>query len=440
MEKNEETKIEPTQAAIERRGLKLLSSARYFFRNLGPGLITGAADDDPSGISTYSTAGASLGYGMLWTALFSLPLMTAVQLMCARIGLVSGRGLASVLRRFYPRSLLWFACALVFVANTVNIAADLGGMAEAAELLTGLPSFIFVPIFTVIILLLLIFASYRNIARIFKWLTLVLFAYVGSAILAHPNWAEVLRATFLPKISLDSGYLMTLVAILGTTISPYLFFWQAAEEVEEEKSMGRMTVGHRMGASRVELKDARNDVVFGMSISVVVFYFIILTTGATLYKAGLRDIQTAREAAEALRPLAGDAAYILFAIGLIGTGFLGVPVLAGSAAYAISEAGAWRAGINEKPRMAKKFYSVVVFSMLAGMVLEYSGVNAIKMLFTAAVVNGLLAPPLLVIIMMISNNPRVMGEHVNGRLLNLLGALAILVMGGAAIATLVSLI
>ena len=440
MKENDEAKIEPTQVAIERRGLKLLSSARYFFRNLGPGLITGAADDDPSGISTYSTAGASLGYGMLWTALFSLPLMTAVQLMCARIGLVSGRGLASVLRRFYPRSLLWFACALVFVANTVNIAADLGGMAEAAELLTGLPSFIFVPIFTVIILLLLIFASYRNIARIFKWLTLVLFAYVGSAILAHPNWAEVLRATFLPKISLDSGYLMTLVAILGTTISPYLFFWQAAEEVEEEKSMGRMTVGHRMGASRVELKDARNDVVFGMSISVVVFYFIILTTGATLYKAGLRDIQTAREAAEALRPLAGDAAYILFAIGLIGTGFLGVPVLAGSAAYAISEAGAWRAGINEKPRMAKKFYSVVVFSMLAGMALEYSGVNAIKMLFTAAVVNGMLAPPLLVIILMISNNRKVMGDHANGRLLNILGALAILVMGGAAIATLVSLI
>ncbi|MBK8315276.1 MAG: Nramp family divalent metal transporter [Acidobacteria bacterium] len=425
MKENDEAKIQPTQVAIERRGLKLLSSARYFFRNLGPGLITGAADDDPSGISTYSTAGASFGYGMLWTALLSLPLMTAVQLMCARIGLVSGRGLASVLRRFYPRSLLWFACSLVFIANTVNIAADLGGMAEAAELLTGLPSFIFVPIFTAIILLLLIFASYRNIARIFKWLTLVLFAYVGSAFLAHPQWSEVIRATLLPKISLDSGYLMTLVAILGTTISPYLFFWQAAEEVEEEKSMGRKTVGQRMGASRKELKNARNDVVFGMSISVIVFYFIILTTGATLYKAGLRDIQTAREAAEALRPLAGDAAYILFAIGLIGTGFLGVPVLAGSAAYAISEAGAWRSGINEKPRMAKKFYSVVAFSMFAGMALEYSGVNAIKMLFTAAVVNGLLAPPLLVIIMMISNNPKVMGEHVNGRMLNLLGALAI---------------
>ena len=440
MKENDEAKIQPTQVAIERRGLKLLSSARYFFRNLGPGLITGAADDDPSGISTYSTAGASFGYGMLWTALLSLPLMTAVQLMCARIGLVSGRGLASVLRRFYPRSLLWFACSLVFIANTVNIAADLGGMAEAAELLTGLPSFIFVPIFTAIILLLLIFASYRNIARIFKWLTLVLFAYVGSAFLAHPQWSEVIRATLLPKISLDSGYLMTLVAILGTTISPYLFFWQAAEEVEEEKSMGRKTVGQRMGASRKELKNARNDVVFGMSISVIVFYFIILTTGATLYKAGLRDIQTAREAAEALRPIAGDAAYILFAIGLIGTGFLGVPVLAGSAAYAISEAGAWRAGINEKPRMAKKFYSVVAFSMFAGMALEYSGVNAIKMLFTAAVVNGLLAPPLLVIIMMISNNPKVMGEHVNGRMLNLLGALAILVMGGAAIATLISFI
>ncbi|MGH9768229.1 MAG: NRAMP family divalent metal transporter [Blastocatellia bacterium] len=413
-------------------------SVRHFFRNLGPGLITGAADDDPSGISTYSTVGAAYGFGMLWTAWFSLPLMTAVQLMCARIGLVSGRGLAGVLRRYYSRRLLWFACALLLVANTVNIAADLGGMAEAAGLLTGWPSIWFIPPFTGAVLLLLIFASYRVMARVFKWLTLVLFAYVGAAFLAHPRWGEVLRATVSPRLSFDGDYLMALVAILGTTISPYLFFWQAAQEVEEEKAEGKTTVGQRMGATREKLRDARDDVVTGMSVSVVVFYFIILTTGATLYQAGQRDIQTARQAAEALRPLAGDLAYLLFSLGLIGTGFLGVPVLAGSAAYAVAEAGAWRAGMNERPLMAKKFYAVIAFSMLVGMALDYAGINAIKMLFWAAVVNGLLAPPLVVIILWVCNDRRVMGEHRNGRLLNVAGVFTAAVMSAAALAMLIA--
>lgn len=413
-------------------------SIRHFFRNLGPGLITGAADDDPSGISTYSTAGAAFGYATLWTALVSLPLMAAVQLMCAKIGLVSGRGLASVLRRFYPRPVLWFACALVLVANTVNIAADLGGMAQAASMLSGIPSIWFVPSFTIAIILLLIFASYRTIARVFKWLTLVLFAYVAAAFLARPDWWSVLRATFIPHLSFDSRYLTTLVAILGTTISPYLFFWQASQEVEEEKAVGRVTVGQRVGASDQELRDAREDVVTGMTISVIVFYFIILTTGATLYPAGHRDIETTRQAAEALRPLAGDAAYLLFSLGLIGTGFLGVPVLAGSAAYAVAEAAAWRSGMNERPRMAKKFYSVVALAMLGGMALDYAGVNAIKMLFWAAVLNGLLAPPLIIIILLVSNNHHVMGRHVNGRLLNTLGTLAAIIMSIAALATVLS--
>lgn len=413
-------------------------SVRRFFRNLGPGLITGAADDDPSGISTYSTVGAAYGFGMLWTAWFSLPLMTATQLMCARIGLVSGRGLAGVLRRYYSRRLLWFACALLLVANTVNIAADLGGMAEAAELLTGWPSIWFIPLFTSVMLLLLIFASYRLMARVFKWLTLVLFAYVGAAFLAHPRWGNVLWATALPRLSFDKDYLMALVAILGTTISPYLFFWQAAQEVEERKSEGRMTVGQRRGATREKLEDARDDVVTGMSVSVIAFYFIILTTGATLYQAGHRDIQTAREAAEALRPLAGNLAYLLFSLGLIGTGFLGVPVLAGSAAYAIAEAGAWRAGMNERPLMAKKFYAVIVFSMLAGMSLDYAGINAIKMLFWAALVNGLLAPPLVIIILWVCNDRRVMGEHRNDKTLNLTGAFTAVVMSAAALAMLIA--
>lgn len=407
-----------------------------FFRKLGPGLITGAADDDPSGISTYSTAGAAYGFGFLWTALFSLPLMIAVQLMCARIGIVSGRGLASVLRHYYSRKLLWFACTLVVIANTVNIAADLGGMAAAGQLLTGLPSIWFIPVFTFGIIGTLIFASYRTLARIFKWLTLVLFAYVAAAFLARPDWGEVLRATFTPRIVLDKDYLMTLVGILGTTISPYLFFWQAAEEVEEEKAEGKKTVGRRMGASVEELRAARNDVFFGMSVSVIVFYFIILTTGATLFVSGQRDVQTAQQAAEALRPLAGNAASLLFAIGLIGTGLLGVPVLAGSAAYAVVEAGAWRGGMDEKPRKAKRFYAIIAASMIVGMAVDYAGLDAIKMLFWSAVLNGVLAPPLIVIILFICNNKKVMGADSNGKWLNALGTIAALVMSLAAAAML----
>ena len=410
---------------------------RRFFANLGPGLITGAADDDPSGISTYSTAGASYGFGLLWTAAFSLPLMASVQLMCARIGLVSGRGLASVLRHYYSRRLLWFACVLLLIANTVNIAADLGGMAAAAELITGLPSLVFTPLFAGVILLLLVFSSYRALVRVFKWLTLALFAYVITAFLVHPDWTSVARATLWPRLSFTGDYLMTFVGILGTTISPYLFFWQAAEEVEEEKKVGRMTVGQRKGGTREELRSMFKDTVIGMSFSNLIMYFVILTTGATLYVAGQRDIQTAQQAAEALRPLAGNAAYLLFAVGLIGTGFLGVPVLAGSAAYAVAEAGAWRGGMDERPRMAKKFYGVVAVAMFAGMALGYLGLNAIKMLFWSAVLNGVLAPPLIVIILIVCNNRRVMGEHVNGKIMNVLGMIAALVMTVAALALLI---
>jgi NRAMP (natural resistance-associated macrophage protein)-like metal ion transporter len=408
-------------------------SARRFFRDLGPGLITGAADDDPSGIATYSSAGASFGFGLLWTALLTIPLMSAVQLMCARIGLVSGRGLASVLRRHYSARLLWFACLLLLVANVVNIAADLGGMAEAVELLSGLPSLWLIMPVTAIVLCLLIFASYRVIVRIFKWLTLVLFAYVGAGLLAHPNWAQVLEATFLPRISFDRSYLMTLVAVLGTTISPYLFFWQAAHEVEEQKALGR-EVGPPRETVREKLRKARTDVVVGMSISNVIAYFIILTTGATLHAAGQRDIQTAGQAAQALRPIAGALAEELFCLGLLGAGFLGVPILAGSAAYAVAEAGAWRRGIDRRPRIAKKFYAVIAVAMVGGMVIDYAGVNAIQMLFWAAVVNGVLAPPLVAIILLVSNNRSVMGEHTNGGVLNFLGITTALVMSAAAIA------
>ena len=418
----------------DENGEKYYKEEKQLFNKLGPGLITGAADDDPSGISTYSTAGAAYGFGMLWTMVFSTPLMIAVQFMCAKIGLVTGRGLASVLRRYYPRKILWFACTLVLVANTVNIAADLGGMADVAEMITGISSFWFVPLFTLLILGLLVYSSYHTIAKTFKWLTLVLFAYVAAAFLARPDWSAVLQSTFVPHITFSTDYLMTFVGIFGTTISPYLFFWQTSEEVEEEKAQGKKSVGRRMNATPEELREARNDTVIGMCISNFVAYFIILTTGATLFASGQHDIQTAQQAAEALRPLAGEGAYWLFALGLIGTGLLGVPVLAGSAAYAVSEAGAWRSGMDEKPRKAKMFYAIIALSMIVGMSLDYVGFDAIKMLFWSAVLNGVLAPPLIVIILFICNNKKVMGENSNGKVLNIFGIIAALVMSFAAVA------
>lgn len=315
----------------------------------------------------------------------------------------------------------------------INIAADLGGMAEAVEVLSGLPSLWLIPPVTALVLALLIFASYRVIVRIFKWLTLVLFAYVGAGLLARPDWGEVLQATFLPRISFDRSYLMTLVAVLGTTISPYLFFWQAAHEVEEQKARA-LEVGATPATVREKLRKARTDVVTGMAISNVIAYFIILTTAATLHAAGQRDIQTASQAAQALRPIAGPLAEVLFCVGLVGAGFLGIPILAGSAAYAVAEAGAWRRGIDKPPRIAKKFYAVIAVATVGGMVIDYAGINAIRMLFWAAVVNGVLAPPLIAIILHVSNNRSVMGEHTNGRLLNFLGLATALVMSAAAIA------
>jgi len=281
---------------------------RRFFSQLGPGLITGAADDDPSGIATYSVAGAALGYGPLWTALFSFPLMAAVQLMCARLGMVSGRGLAAVVRRRYPRWVLWGACLLLIVANVFNIGADLGGMAEATQMVTGVNSLWWAPVYLGLILVLLFQTSYRTVARIFKWLTLALFAYLIAAFLSKPDWRAAWHSTFVPDLRFSRKYLSVLVAILGTSISPYLFFWQATQEVEEERAEGRRTVAQRKGATAEELRWARNDVVTGMFFSNLVMYFIILTAAATLHAHGLTGIATARQAAEALRPLAGNAA------------------------------------------------------------------------------------------------------------------------------------
>jgi NRAMP (natural resistance-associated macrophage protein)-like metal ion transporter len=391
-------------------------------------LITGAADDDPSGISTYSVAGAAFGYTPLWTALFSFPLMAAVQIMCARLGMVTGLGLAGVIRVHYSRWILWSACALLVIANIVNIAADLGGMADVMELLTGVSSLYWTPAYALLLVCLLFWTSYRTIARIFKWLTLALFAYIAAAFLAHPDWIAVLRATLIPRVEWSGAYWATLVGILGTTISPYLFFWQAAQEVEQEIALGRSTVKERKGASKREIRNSRNDVLTGMFFSNLVMYFIILTSAATLHAHGKTSISTARDAAEALRPLAGDGAYWLFSLGLIGAGMLGVPVLAGSCAYAIAEAADWVGSLEVHPPLAHGFYAVIAVAMALGLGLDYAGLDAVKMLFWSAVLNGALAPPLLILVVLLTSRADVMGVHRNGTLLRWLGWTCAVVM------------
>lgn len=408
-------------------------SIKEFFTNLGPGLVTGAADDDPAGISTYSVVGASFGYMPLWTALFSFPLMAAVQLMCARLGIVSGRGLAGVLRRYYSRWFLWGACLLLVVANVFNIGADLGGMADATAMMTGTRSYYWTPVFTLLIIALLFFTGYRFITRVFKWLTLVLFAYVAAAFLADPDWQAILIATFVPHIQWSSAFMASSVALLGTTISPYLFFWQASQEVEIDRMHGKFTVQQRKGATDQELRFTRTDVLTGMFFSNLVMYFIILTTAATLHAHGTTDITSAQQAAESLRPLGGGWAYLLFTLGIIGTGMLAVPVLAGSAAYAIAEAASWRGSLEDTPKRAPPFYTVVAVSMVLGLALDFVGFNAVKMLFYSAVLNGVLAPPLIVLVIMLTNNPRVMGERVNSTLLRTLGWITAAIMTLAAI-------
>jgi NRAMP (natural resistance-associated macrophage protein)-like metal ion transporter len=423
-----------TQNVAKGKGFKLL---KRFFAILGPGLITGAADDDPSGISTYSVAGAAYGYGTLWIALLTFPLMAAIQLMCARLGMVTGRGLGAAVRIHYPRWVLWASCSILVVANVINIGADLGGMAEATQLITGIRSLIWIPVYALFIVGLLFWSSYKLIARIFKWMTVVLFAYVFASFYAHVDWRHALAVTFVPHLEWSRGFLAVLVAILGTTISPYLFFWQAAEEVEEGRTKGR-TLAERKGATARELKSARADTMVGMFFSNLIMYFIILTTAATLHAHGQTDITTARQAAEALRPLAGNGAYLLFTVGLIGTGMLGVPVLVGSCAYAVAEGAGWRGSMADKPRSARKFYSIMAVAMALGLVLNYLGFNAVKMLFWSAVINGLLAPPLILLVILLTSSHKIMGERVNPPLLRYLGWATFGVMTAAAVGMIIT--
>jgi NRAMP (natural resistance-associated macrophage protein)-like metal ion transporter len=410
---------------------------RQFFSVLGPGLITGAADDDPSGIATYSVVGAQMGTAMLWTAFITWPLMACVQFMCARIGMVTGTGLGGALRQKGPRWLLFGGALGLLVANTINVGADLSGMADAAAMLTGLNSHIYVVIFGICIAYATVQFRYHQIAMILKWLAAVLFAYVITAFMASPDWGRVLRDTFIPSWPKGHAAWQNLVAILGTTISPYLFFWQASQEVEEEKAMGRRLLVQREGATTKEIINRRLDVGVGTFFSNLVMYFIILTTALVLHRHGITNIDTSKQAAEALRPLAGTLAYLLYAIGIIGVGFLAIPTLAGSAAYAFAETFSWKQGLDKLLRGARHFYAVLIFSILLGITLDFLKVNPVKALFWTAVINGVLAPFLLVGILITASDRKLMKGQPSSWLSRIVVGIVTLAMFGAAAAMLV---
>ena len=394
----------------------------------GPGVVTGASDDDPSGIATYAVAGASFGFATLWLALASLPLMASVQFVSAKVGMVSGTGLAGVLQKRYSPAIVYPAVLCLAFANMLNAGADIGAIGAAINLFVPVPIAATVVPIALGILALQLFGSYRLIADTFKWLALALLAYVATAFFVSANVGDVARGTLVPTFHLNSEYMATVVAILGTTISPYLWFWQSSQEVDEEISQGRMTLRSRQGASGPELMYKAWDVNIGMFFSNLVMYFIIFVTAATLFTTGKTDINSATDAAEALRPLAGDGAKYLLAFGLIGAGLLAVPVLTGSAAYAVSEVFGWRSSLNERPTRAKPFYAVIVVATLLGLLINFVGINPIDALFYSAVLNGLLAPPLLVLIMLASNDESVMGDRTNNLAVNVLGWLAMVVM------------
>ena len=404
---------------------------RRFFSVLGPGLITGAADDDPSGIATYSIAGAQTGTSLLWTAFITWPLMGCVQFMCARIGMVTGTGLAATLKQKFPRWVLVIFAAALFAANTINVGADLAGMSDAAGMLTRFNSHWFVVLFGIAIAYSTVHFRYFQIAKTLKWLALFLFAYVITAFVIQPDWRAVLHDTFVPSWPKGHDAWQNLVAILGTTISPYLFFWQASEEVEEEKAMGRRMLRQREGVTGKEINDRKLDVGTGTFFSNIVMYFIILTCALTLHAHGVRDVVTSKQAAEALKPLAGSLAYTLYTVGLIAVGFLAVPTLTGSSAYAFAETFHWREGLDLPFKSGHYFYGVVILSTLLGIGMDFAGINPIKALFWTAIINGLLAPFLLVGILIAAADRKLMKNQPSSWLSRIVVGITIFVMLGA---------
>ncbi len=415
---------------------------REYWKILGPGLTTGAADDDPSGVATYSQLGAARGTGLIWLSLFSYPLMATVQEMCARIGLATGAGLAANIKRHYSKGVLFFCTALLLLANVFNIGANLGAMAEATKLLFPGAGFAFlIIIFAVLSLSLQIFSSYRGYAKGLKYLALVLFAYIFSALSVKMNWGEILQSTFLPSLKFGQGEILLICAALGTTISPYLFFWQTSQEVEEQILKGEVTEAERRALNRPEdIKKMRADVWSGMFLSNLVMFFIIAASAATLFESGITTIRTAAEAAEALRPLAGNFAFLLFALGILGTGFLSIPILAGSASYAVSESFGWKEGLFRKLKEATAFYGVIILAVTLGIVLNFIGLNPIRTLISAAILNGIIAPVIIFFVLRISASGKIMGEYKNKWAGNLFGTLVFLVMLAVSVTTLTLLL
>lgn len=419
-----------------------VKKARDYWHLLGPGLTTGASDDDPSGIATYSQTGAQFGFTMLWLSLWTFPLMSVVQEMCARIGLVTGRGLAGNIRAYYSRRVLRVCTLLLFAANAFNIGADLGAMAKGVQLLNPHLNFSWLVIgFAIVSLLLQIFTPYEKYARYLKWLALILLSYVASSVLAHLDWGQALQHTIVPHLEFGKTSLLLICAILGTTISPYLFFWQTSQEVEEQILQGKTTLQARQSATKPkEVKAMRIDVWSGMFLSNLVMFFIVAACGGILFPHGITQITTAAQAAEALKPFAGNATYLLFAIGIIGTGLLAIPVLAGSSSYAIAEALGWKEGLYRKLGKAYSFYGIIIISMLVGLGINFIGIDPIKALIYSAVANGLVAPFILFFIVKLSSNQRVMGHWVNRPLTTAIGWLTTLIMATAGIAAIISLV
>nr|WP_245936871.1 Nramp family divalent metal transporter [Undibacterium pigrum] len=402
---------------------------------LGPGLITGAADDDPSGIATYSQAGAQFGFNMLWTILLTYPLMCGIQIVSARIGRVSGHGLATNIARHYPKALLYFIIGSLLVANCINIGADLAAMGEATKLLLGGQAKWYAIVFGIASVLLQVFIPYQSYVRVLKWLTLALLAYVATVFVVRIPWGEVVVSTFVPQISLKPKYITTIVAVFGTTISPYLFFWQASQEVEELRAKPNETALLKAPSQAIRsMKRINIDTFIGMGFSNMVAFCIMLTTAATLHMHGHTDIQSSAQAASALKPIAGEFAFLLFSLGIIGTGLLAIPVLAGSSAYAIAGSFKWKNSLEHKPADARGFYAVIAISTVIGVILSLSNVDPIKALFWSAVINGIISVPVMVIMMLMAAKPEVMGQFVISRRLKALGWLATAMMAIAVLA------
>ena len=405
---------------------------RHPLSRLGPGLITGVADDDPSGIATYSQAGAQFGLNMLWTLPLAYPLMAAIQAMCAQIGRVTGEGLAANIKTAFPPIVLKGVVLLLLIANTLNISADVAAMGEVAEVVSGVPRHFMTAFFVIVTLLLQIFVPYHRYVFFLKWLTLSLLAYAAVLFTVHVPWGEVALRTVWPKLTLNSETAAVVVGVFGTTISPYLFFWQASQEVEDLHAKHGAALLQNPAAAPAELRRIRWDTWSGMFYSDLAAYFIVLATAVTLHEAGVTDIQTAAQAASALRPLAGDFAFILFALGILGVGLIGVPVLAGSAAYALAEAMGWKSGLERKAKSARGFYGVIAVSMLAGLFIQYSPISPMKALFWSAVINGVVAVPLMVVIILLASRKSVMGAFTSSLPIVILGWIGVAVMGLAA--------